>query len=94
MVDVMDETARRIFWGKKEAVSKLLADSKAASAKSQADSHPDGMEELRDVMSLTCKFFVVVCGYVLFGGVGLTDGFRFCVVSLFGQWRRICKTHD
>lgn len=43
MVDVMDETANRVYWKKKEAVSKLLKE----------EGNAEAMTELKDVMSLT-----------------------------------------
>lgn len=43
MVDVMDETANRVYWKKKEAVSKLLKE----------EGNAEAMKELKDVMSLT-----------------------------------------
>lgn len=43
VVDVMDETANRVYWKKKEAVSKLLKE----------EGNAEAMKELKDVMSLT-----------------------------------------
>lgn len=48
VVDVMDETANRVFTQKKEMVSRLL--------KEEEEEDEDAVKELRDVISLTREF--------------------------------------